>query len=156
MGMAMVQTWFNALKAGQEEAKDYDAKKSVCSSDGKCYVTSYKEVTRLTGKSEKVWEGLDSITDWEELPIDPIFELIIRRPLPSTSIRAGTEYGYEVYEHEFGYQKVQELIVDMDVKSTTFIGGPEWTGQTEFRALSNDTQIFSRRRYQTCIGGSCE
>ena len=147
---AAFQFLFNA---GVSAQKDYSEVTSSCSQE-QCVISGYEPVLRMTGESNVQWHGDGSIS-WDELPLDPIVELIVRRPVLAMSFRKGTEYGHRVYEYERGFREYFTVVADLKVLELQY-GNTHWTGATMRMPYQFDDSYYKRRRYQFCVGGSCE
>ena len=81
--------------------------------------------------------------------------LIIKKPIPGTSIDKGVERGHRVYEFETGTQIEKYSGDGFGSREVHSIASPRFSGNTVWHKGNADRTIHSRIRYQLCVGGSC-
>jgi len=118
------------------------------------FAENERQVERMTGNSTIKWRGINSVK-WASTPIDDIVSLIIKKPIPGTSINKGIERGHRIYEFETGTQIERYSGDGFGSRDVHSIASPKFSGNTVWHKGNADRTIHSRTRYQLCVGGSC-
>ncbi len=106
---AMAQLFNN-----ETSARNMKNRAGTCSGEI-CIGYGERRILRRTSSEPRIrWKGTDTV-NWLEAAIDPILGFILKRPIPTTSIRMGIESGHNEYEHQVGYQEYQYVTEGLGV-----------------------------------------